>query len=116
MARIVHLNAGTNMRYPTEFTSDIRLVEMEGEAFFQCHERRGQASSTVPASRRKSTRNLFYVKAYQEDELMACQRSDRKSEVDMPESVDNTPSNAKAIQYASSHEKTLVRQNVTTGG
>ena len=31
---VVHLNAGTVMRYPTEFTSDIRLVEMEGEAFF----------------------------------------------------------------------------------
>ena len=28
---IVHLNAGTVMRYPAEFTSDIRLVEMEGE-------------------------------------------------------------------------------------
>ena len=59
---VVHLNAGTVMRYPTEFTSDIRLVEMEGEAFFN-------------------------VKAYQEDELMAVSVRTGKGEVDMPESV-----------------------------
>ncbi len=84
---VVHLNAGTVMRYPTEFTSDIRLVEMEGEAF-QCHERRGQApSSSVPASRRKVLGTSFNVKAYQEDELMAVSVRTGKVEVDMPESV-----------------------------
>ena len=31
----VHLNSGTTIKYPTQFTDDCREVEVDGEAFFQ---------------------------------------------------------------------------------
>ena len=69
---VVHLNAGTVMRYPTEFTSDIRLVEMEGEAFFNVM--RDEGKPFIVRTRQADVKVLgtsFNVKAYQEDELMA---------------------------------------------
>ena len=68
---IVHLNAGTVMRYPAEFTSDIRLVEMEGEAFFNVM--RDEGKPFIVRTRQADVKVLgtsFNVKAYQEDELM----------------------------------------------
>ena len=62
------------MRYPTEFTSDIRLVEMEGEAFFNVM--RDEGKPFIIRTRQADVKVLgtsFNVKAYQE--------------VDMPESV-----------------------------
>ena len=85
---VVHLNAGTVMRYPTEFTSDIRLVEMEGEAFFNVM--RDEGKPFIVRTRQADVKVLgtsFNVKAYQEDELMAVSVRTGKVEVDMPESV-----------------------------
>ena len=85
---VVHLNAGTVMRYPTEFTSDIRLVEMEGEAFFNVM--RDEGKPFIIRTRQADVKVLgtsFNVKAYQEDELMAVSVRTGKVEVDMPESV-----------------------------
>ena len=85
---VVHLNAGTVMRYPTEFTSDIRLVEMEGEAFFNVM--RDEGKPFIVRTRQADVKVLgtsFNVKAYQEDELIAVSVRTGKVEVDMPESV-----------------------------
>ena len=79
------------MRYPTEFTSDIRLVEMEGEAFFNVM--RDEGKPFIVRTRQADVKVLgtsFNVKAYQEDELMAVSVRTGKVEVDMPESVNNT--------------------------
>jgi len=76
------------MRYPTEFTSDIRLVEMEGEAFFNVM--RDEGKPFIVRTRQADVKVLgtsFNVKAYQEDELMAVSVRTGKVEVDMPESV-----------------------------
>ena len=33
----VWLNAGSTLKYPTAFTSNVREVEMSGEAYFEVH-------------------------------------------------------------------------------
>ena len=76
------------MRYPTEFTSDIRLVEMEGEAFLNVM--RDEGKPFIVRTRQADVKVLgtsFNVKAYQEDELIAVSVRTGKVEVDMPESV-----------------------------
>ena len=65
---VVHLNAGTVMRYPTDPAGAGRRLPDHSRngrrSFFQCHERRGQAlHRPYPTSRRKSTRNLFQRKS-----------------------------------------------------
>lgn len=84
----VHLNAGTTMRYPKEFTSDFRLIEIEGEAFFNVM--KDKSKPFIVRTRQADIKVLgtsFNVKAYQEDELMAVSVQTGKVEVDMPESV-----------------------------
>ena len=84
---VVHLNAGTVMRYPTEFTSDI--VGRNGRrSFFNVM--RDEGKPFIVRTRQADVKVLgtsFNVKAYQEDELIAVSVRTGKVEVDMPESV-----------------------------
>lgn len=85
---VVTLNAGTTLRYPTEFASGIRLVEMDGEAFFEV--RKDESKPFVVRTQQADIKVLgtsFNVKAYPEDELMAVSVRTGKVEVDMPESI-----------------------------
>lgn len=85
---VVTLNAGTSLRYPTEFASGIRLVEMDGEAFFEV--RKDESKPFVVRTQQADIKVLgtsFNVKAYPEDELMAVSVRTGKVEVDMPESI-----------------------------
>lgn len=85
---VVTLNAGTSLRYPTEFASGIRLVEMDGEAFFEV--RKDESKPFVVRTQQADIKVLgtsFNVKAYPEDDLMAVSVRTGKVEVDMPESI-----------------------------
>lgn len=85
---VVTLNAGTILRYPAEFTSGIRLIEMDGEAFFEV--RRDESKPFVVRTQQADIKVLgtsFNVKAYREDDLMAVSVRTGKVEVDMPESI-----------------------------
>lgn len=83
---IVTLNAGTTLRYPTNFSADTRLVEMRGEAFFKV--KRNESKPFIvrtPNADVKVLGTSFNVKAYQEDEQLAVSVKTGKVQVDMPE-------------------------------
>lgn len=85
---VVTLNAGSTLRYPAEFTSGIRRVEMDGEAFFEV--RKDESKPFLVRTQQADIKVLgtsFNVKAYREDDLMAVSVRTGKVEVDMPESI-----------------------------
>lgn len=83
---IVTLNAGTTLRYPKDFTANTRLVEMDGEAFFNV--KRDENKPFIVRTHDADIKVLgtsFNVKAYQEDEQLAVSVKTGKVQVDMPE-------------------------------
>lgn len=83
---IVTLNSGTTLRYPNDFATDMRLVEMDGEAFFNV--KRDESKPFVVRTHDADVKVLgtsFNVKAYQEDEQLAVSVKTGKVQVDMPD-------------------------------
>jgi len=84
----VILNAGSYLRYPTKFSQESRLVEINGEAFFDI-----QKDSKRPFIVRtdgidvKVLGTSFNVKAYEKDEQLMVSVQTGKVQVDMPEAM-----------------------------
>lgn len=82
----VILNSGSYMRYPSDFITDSRLVEMDGEAFFEVE----KVADKLFIVRTKDADvkvlgTSFNVKAYDTDELIAVSVRTGKVQVDMSE-------------------------------
>lgn len=68
---VVYMNADSKLRFPTRFGAGERVVELEGEAYFQVA--RDEASPFIVKSSRVAIRVLgteFNVSAYAEDSVM----------------------------------------------
>lgn len=84
----VVLNAGSYMKYPERFISDFRLIEMDGEAFFEVtHD---ESKPFIVRTKEADVRVLgtsFNVKAYNTDEQVLVSVRSGKVQVDMPEAM-----------------------------
>lgn len=84
----VILNAGSSMKYPERFIGGSRLVEMDGEAFFEVT--RDESNPFIVRTKDADVRVLgtsFNIKAYGEDEQLLVSVQSGKVQVDMPEAM-----------------------------
>lgn len=84
----VILNAGSFIRYPSQFTTDTRWVEMDGEAFFEV--KRADNKPFIVRTHDADVKVLgtsFNIKAYTADEQLAVSVCTGKVQVDMPEAM-----------------------------
>lgn len=94
----VILNAGSFIRYPKIFNSEERLVELNGEAFFDV-----KRDEKAPFIVRTSDANIqvlgtsFNVKAYHEDEQLMVAVQSGKVQVDMSESMTRLVANEQLL-------------------
>lgn len=82
----VVLNAGSCIRYPVRFTGRTRLVEIDGEAFFEV--KRDEAKPFIVRTGAADVKVLgtsFDVKAYAADEQVCVSVRSGKVQVDMPQ-------------------------------
>lgn len=70
----VWLNAGSTLTYPSSFESDVRMVELEGEAFFEV-QRMAKGNALIPFLVKTKTQTIkvlgtaFNVSAYPDDKV-----------------------------------------------
>lgn len=84
----VTLNAGSYLKYPDSFVSDIRRVEMDGEAFFEVT--RNEEQPFLIHTKEADVKVLgtsFNVKAYNMDEQLTVSVQTGKVQVDLPEAM-----------------------------
>lgn len=83
---VVTLNAATEIKYPNLFAGDIRLVEIDGEAFFEVMPDKDKEfivrTSTADV---KVLGTSFNIKAYNEDENLVLTVQIGKVQVDIPD-------------------------------
>jgi len=94
----VILNAGSVMRYPQMFDSEVRLVELNGEAFFDV--KKDETTPFVVNTLNADIRVLgtsFNIKAYQEDEQLMVSVQSGRVQVDMPESMTRLMANEQLL-------------------
>lgn len=84
----VTLNAGSYLRYPREFITDVRRIEMNGEAFFEVirDEEKPFLIHTKDADV-KVLGTSFNVKAFDMDEQLTVSVQTGKVQVDLPEAM-----------------------------
>lgn len=84
----VTLNAGSYLRYPREFITDVRRIEMNGEAFFEVtrDEEKPFLIHTIDADV-KVLGTSFNVKAFDMDEQLTVSVQTGKVQVDLPEAM-----------------------------
>lgn len=84
----VVLNAGSYMKYPEHFVSDSRLIEMDGEAFFEVtHDKNRPFIVRTKEADVRVLGTSFNVKAYNTDEQVQISVRSGKVQVDMPEAM-----------------------------
>ena len=84
----VTLNAGSYLRYPREFITDIRRIEMNGEAFFEVT--RDEEKPFLIHTKDADVKVLgtsFNVKAFDMDEQLTVSVQTGKVQVDLPEAM-----------------------------
>lgn len=84
----VILNAGSFLRYPVQFATDIRLVEIDGEALFDVSKNKNHPF--IVRTSQADIRVLgtsFNVKAYNADEQLLVSVLTGKVQVNMPEAM-----------------------------
>ncbi len=84
----VTLNAGSYLKYPEHFISDIRQIEMDGEGFFEVT--RNEEKPFVIHTKDAHVKVLgtsFNVKAYDIDEQLTVSVRTGKVQVDLPEAM-----------------------------
>ena len=84
----VILNAGSVIRYPEVFDPETRLIELNGEAFFDV--KKDASTPFIVNTQDADIRVLgtsFNIKAYHEDEQLMVSVQSGKVQVDMPESM-----------------------------
>lgn len=84
----VTLNAGSYLRYPREFITDVRRIEMNGEAFFEVT--RDEEKPFLIHTKDADVKVLgtsFNVKAFDMDEQLTVSVQTGKVQVDLPEAM-----------------------------
>ena len=84
----VTLNAGSYLRYPREFITDVRLIEINGEAFFEVT--RDEEKPFLIHTKDADVKVLgtsFNVKAFDMDEQLTVSVQTGKVQVDLPEAM-----------------------------
>lgn len=84
----VTLNAGSYLRYPREFITDVRRIEMNGEAFFEVS--RDEEKPFLIHTKDADVKVLgtsFNVKAFDMDEQLTVSVQTGKVQVDLPEAM-----------------------------
>lgn len=84
----VTLNAGSYLRYPQEFITDVRRIEMNGEAFFEVT--RDEEKPFLIHTKDADVKVLgtsFNVKAFDMDEQLTVSVQTGKVQVDLPEAM-----------------------------
>lgn len=84
----VTLNAGSYLRYPREFITDVRRIEMDGEAFFEVT--RDEEKPFLIHTKDADVKVLgtsFNVKAFDMDEQLTVSVQTGKVQVDLPEAM-----------------------------
>ena len=84
----VTLNAGSYFRYPREFITDVRRIEMNGEAFFEVT--RDEEKPFLIHTKDADVKVLgtsFNVKAFDMDEQLTVSVQTGKVQVDLPEAM-----------------------------
>lgn len=82
------LNAGSYLRYPREFITDVRRIEMNGEAFFEVT--RDEEKPFLIHTKDADVKVLgtsFNVKAFDMDEQLTVSVQTGKVQVDLPEAM-----------------------------
>jgi len=109
---VVTLNAATKINYPNEFAGDIRLVEIDGEAFFEVMPDKNKEFivRTITADI-KVLGTSFNIKSYNEDENLVLTVKTGKVQVDIPDASMKFVANEQLVYNKTNKEYSKYSEN-----